>query len=106
MKTDSFKDFILDQLRGLGELSARSMFSSWGLYSNGKFFGLVSGGRLYFKTNINTRGKYEQEGMKPFAPNRKQVLKNYYEVPVGVIESPEELIEWAREAAGLNSQSV
>lgn len=37
--------------------------------------------------------------MKPFAPNKKQILKSYYEVPVDVIESADRLTEWGQEAA-------
>lgn len=37
--------------------------------------------------------------MKPFAPNAKQTLKNYYEVPVDIVESAEHLVEWAMAAA-------
>jgi DNA transformation protein len=37
--------------------------------------------------------------MKPFTPNPKQTLKNYYEVPVDIVESSDHLVEWAVAAA-------
>ena len=37
--------------------------------------------------------------MKPFTPNTRQTLKNYYEVPVDIVESADTLVEWARAAA-------
>jgi DNA transformation protein len=36
--------------------------------------------------------------MKPFHPNAKQTLKNYYEVPVDVLEDGEQLTTWAARA--------
>jgi TfoX/Sxy family transcriptional regulator of competence genes len=33
-----------------------------------------------------------------FAPSEKQVLKNYREVPVDILENAEELVAWARKA--------
>lgn len=98
MKTDSLKDFLMDQLRLTGGLECRSMFGGHGLYSDGKIFGILLKGRLYFKTNAATRPTYELQGMKPFRPNVRQRLKSYYEVPSEVIENSLTLTDWAREA--------
>ncbi len=57
--------------------------------------------RLYFKTDYNTRTDYTYEGMKPFRPNAKQTFKNYYEVPVDVMEDPDTLADWAWKVIGL-----
>jgi DNA transformation protein len=97
-KGDSFKDFILDQLCGLEGVTCRPLFGGHGLYRGSTFFGIVSKGRLYFKTHDATRPSYIEYGMKAFRPNPKQTLKNYYEVPADVIEEPDLLAEWARTA--------
>jgi len=34
-----------------------------------------------------------------FAPSAKQVLKNYREVPVDILEEAEQLSAWAKQAA-------
>jgi len=99
--TESFRDFVLDQLDGVRELYCKRMFSGYGLYTQGIFFGIIAAGCLYFKTNEKTRAKYIQEGMKPFQPSPKQTLKNYYQVPVDILENNSALAEWALEAAGL-----
>ncbi|GMT42765.1 MAG: hypothetical protein IEMM0002_1176 [bacterium] len=93
-KNDSFRDFVLDQLGG-GSVTCRAMFGGHGLYRRGKFFGIIHKGKLYFKTGGKTRNEYIEHGMKPFRPNEKQTLKNYYEVPAEIIENPEELLNWA-----------
>ena len=104
MAEDSFKEFILDQLHDLGRLDCRAMFGGHGLYRDKVFFGILYKGRLYFKTDESTRDPYFEHGMKPFRPNAKQTLKNYYEVPAEIIEDQEELIVWARRA--VNARAV
>ena len=99
---EDFRDYVLDQLSGLGDMTGRKMFDAFGLYHEGKFFGIIHGGTLYFKTNEDTRGEYMTLGMKPFMPSEKQVLKNYYEVPSEILEDREKLAEWAVRSAKLS----
>ncbi len=98
MKDETFKDYVLDQLRGLDDVECRAMFGGYGLYRGETFFGIVHRGRLYFKTDAGSRPVYVEAGMKPFRPNARQTLKSYYEVPVDVIEDEDRLIRWARAA--------
>ena len=99
MKTDSFKDFVLDQLGGFRGMTCRAMFGGYGLYQHDSFFGIIHKGRLYFKTDDATRETYRTRSMKPFRPNARQTLKTYYEVPVEIVEDTEQLVAWARDAA-------
>jgi len=85
-------------LDGLSSVASRSMFGGYGLYQGPAFFGILSKGRLYFKTDRNTQAGYEERGMKPFQPNAKQTLKNYYEVPAEILEDPDQLCDWAQNA--------
>ena len=62
------------------------MFGCYGLYLGGEFFGILDGGDLYFRTDGETRAKYEQLGSGPFQPNERQTLKNYLEVPPDVVD--------------------
>jgi DNA transformation protein len=41
--------------------------------------------------------------MKSFRPNPRQTLKNYFEVPIDVVEDGGELVRWARRAARAKS---
>jgi DNA transformation protein len=92
---DPFVEFILDQLAPLRDVRARRMFGANGLYLGGRFFGIVAQGRLYLRTAPDTRQPYLDAGMGPFEPNPGRVLKNYFEVPVEVIEDDSELSRWA-----------
>jgi len=98
MKDDSFKEFILDQLRRLDRVEARPMFGGHGLYQGEVFFGIIFKGRLYFKTDSTTVSSYIKMGMKPFRPNAKQILRSYYEVPVEILEDHDRLAVWAQKA--------
>jgi len=98
-KEDSYRDFVIDQLRPLEGLSCRAMFGGYGLYLEADFFGILHDGRLFFKTDETTRANYRKRGMGPFAPSGNQVLKSYYEVPEEIVEDQEQLASWAREAA-------
>jgi len=97
-KDTSFRDFVIEQLADVGVVRARPMFGGYGLYRGEVFFGIISSGQVYFKTDAANLPDYEQYGMKPFSPNDKQTLKSYYEVPIDVIEDSEMLVEWARKA--------
>lgn len=97
--SSAFVVFVLDQLDGLPDLFARSMFGGTGLYSAGTFFGIIADDKLYFKVDDRTRGRYEAAGMGPFKPYaHRPTTFMYYEVPLGVLESAAELVEWARDA--------
>lgn len=98
MKRDTFRDYILEQLREAGEVECRAMFGGHGLYQGGRFFGILHRGRFYLKTSPLTRKAFEKAGMKPFRPNARQTLRTYYEVPAEVVESPSELARWVARA--------
>src|SRR5438067_467205 len=100
MPDDSFKEFVLDQLRALPELRARAMFGAHGLYSGEKFFGILDDGRLFFKTDAASAADYTARGMGAFTykSRGKVMAMAYHEVPPDVLENAPELTSWARKA--------
>lgn len=103
-KSDSFLEFVMDQLVGMRDVTYRAMFGGYGLYNGEAFFAIIAAKRLYFKTNEETRGKYIDMRTGPFRPNKKQTLKNYYEVPVDIMEDSDELVGWALEAVRIQGK--
>jgi DNA transformation protein len=103
-KDESFKNFVLEQLAELHGVRSRAMFGGWGLYWNDLFFGVVDEGRAYFKTSEETRAPYVEASMSYFEPTPGQGLKNYYEVPLDVLENSSRLMEWAKIAAALSEK--
>jgi DNA transformation protein len=104
--TSGFRSFVLDQLEPLESVVAKSMFGGVGLYCDGVFFGLIAGDVLYLKVDATTRADYEAEGSTPFKPypDRSGTMQ-YYAVPVGVLESQHELVQWARKAVAVAERS-
>ena len=94
---DFFVDFVLEQLAGLDALGCRAMFGGHGLYHGRIIFGIVSGGRLYFKTDDADAPRYEGRGMTPFRAAARGPLRTYYEVPSDVLHDRARLAEtsWA-----------
>ncbi len=45
----NFVDFVLGQISDAGEITARKMFGEYGIYSDGKLFGLICDNRLFIK---------------------------------------------------------
>ena len=100
MPYDSFKEFVLDQLSALPDVQAKAMFGAQGLYQGEHFFGILDGGRLFFKTDEVSQADYVVRGMQPFtyeSKGREQTM-SYHEVPPDVLENPLELVAWARRA--------
>jgi DNA transformation protein len=99
MSNDSFLDFNLKQLATLDGVRCKCMFGGHGLYCGEHFFGIVFDGRLFFKTHPETLPEYMEHHAAVFAPSEKQVLRNYREVPVDILEDNERLPLWARKVA-------
>jgi DNA transformation protein and related proteins len=93
MTTDSsYRDFVQEQLESvLPAIHAKAMFGGVGIYSHGVFFALIAGDTLYFYADETSRADYNASDGQRFG-------KNYFEVPIGVLEDVELLREWAQKA--------
>lgn len=45
----SFVDYVVDQISDAGEIKARKMFGEYGVFSDGKIFGLICDNNLFIK---------------------------------------------------------
>ena len=50
-----FVDFVLDQIENAGEITAKSMFGEYGVFSNGKIFALICDNKLFIKPTESGR---------------------------------------------------
>ena len=99
--SESYRDFVLEQLGRVTPVTARSMFGGVGLYAEGLFFALIAEDRLYFKVDDTTRLEFERLGMEPFRPFGEDTAMGYFEVPADVMEDPMKLAPWMRKALDL-----
>jgi DNA transformation protein len=99
MAKNGFLAFVLDQLGGIDDVVARSMFGGVGLYAGSVFFAIIHRDIVYFKVDDKTRPSFVRAGMKPFKPFAdRPTTMQYYEVPANVLEDAEELTKWAQRA--------
>jgi TfoX/Sxy family transcriptional regulator of competence genes len=92
---------VLAALTPLG-VQTRRLFGSRGLYNEGRFFGFISDGRLYFHTDATTRADYLARDMPAFQPPGRprgpRTVDRNFEVPMDVVSDPGALVEWAAKA--------
>ena len=68
----TFVDFVLEQIKNSGKITAKKMFGEYGIYSDGKLFGLICDNKLFIK-HTNSGRKFignvveapPYEGAKP-----------------------------------------
>src|ERR1700733_6767808 len=103
-----FQDFILDLLRPLDPVSRR-MFSGVGLFHGGVMFGLLVRDMLYLRVDETTREQFERAGSSPFTYQRGErevSLSAYYVVPEGLLDHPDALLQWTRNAIAAARRSA
>ena len=96
--SQSYREFVLEQLGRVTPVTGKSMFGAVGIYAQRLFFALIAEDRLYFKMNDATRPDFEQRGMEPFRPFGEDSAMGYYEVPVDVLEDVNQLEAWINKA--------
>jgi DNA transformation protein len=96
--SQSYRDFVLEQLGRVTPVTGKSMFGGVGIYTEGLFFALIAEDRLYFKVSDATRSDFERQRMEPFRPFGEDHAMGYYEVPADVVEDVAQLRLWAQKA--------
>jgi DNA transformation protein len=101
MSNDEARDAVLDALTPL-PVTARRLFGGYGLYLEDRFFGVISDGRLYFRTDDASRTAYIERGMAALQPKHRprgaKTVDRNFEVPADVQSDAETLRAWALRA--------
>ncbi len=93
-----FRDYVLGQLEGCGDVRAKAMFGGTGIYVDEVFCAIVTGSsRFFLRVDDSNRPDFEARGMEPFK-GRGTSLMPYFEVPPEVLEDPTELTHWLAKA--------
>jgi DNA transformation protein len=96
-----FADFVVEQMAGLGGVTARRMFGGHGIFRDGLMFALIAGDTLYFKADDVNVGRFEARGLGPFtyeSAGRPPMSLRYYRAPEEVFDDAQAMTEWARDA--------
>jgi DNA transformation protein len=95
---DEFVRHVLGRLAPVGPVEAKPMFGGWGLYLGETFFAIVHDDALYLRAEGADAEPYRAAGMSPFLPVAGKKPMAYWEVPLEVLEEPEELAAWSERA--------
>ena len=100
LKTRSdFVDHVVETMRVLGPVTAKSMFGGWGLYHEGLFFALIFDDTLYLKVDDDNRAQFEEAGLREFVYVTKDgdhMAMSYRQAPAEALETPAAMEAWAR----------
>lgn len=93
-----YTEYLQDVFELFGPITARRMFGGHGIYHDGVMFALVADETLYLKTDAQTVGDFEREGLGPFEYDKggRVVRMSYYQAPEALFEDRELAADWAR----------
>ena len=99
---DDLIEHLRDLFAPLGRLTARKMFGGYGLYVDGLIFGIVIEGSVCLKVDEKTKDQFAAAGCAPFVyrGQKEPIVMSYWSVPEEAMESPQDMLPWARLALG------
>ena len=99
--SDSFAEFLREQLAPLGRLTMRRMFGKTGVFCDGVMFGMVRENTLYFRVDDHNRAAFkEAEAFPPLNYEKKgsTIDLSFWRVPERLFDEPDDLLTWAQAA--------
>ena len=72
MKMDSeFRNYVLDQLDGIGKFETKNMFGGTALLKNGNAFAKIKHGSLWLKVDDNNLHDFIEQGMNQYTYGKR-----------------------------------
>src|ERR1700748_887882 len=99
--SDSFAEFLREQLGPLGAVTLRRMFGKTGVFCDGVMIGMVRDNTLYFRVDDDNRAAFkEAECFPPLNYDKKGDTIDFacWRAPERLFDEPDELVTWARSA--------
>lgn len=96
-----FREYLADLLSGFGPVRFKRAFGFDAIMADGVMLGMIIDGRIYLRTDAQSRGTYEAEGGKPFAfrkRNGEWIVTSYLSIPDRLLDEPGEFVAWVRRA--------
>ena len=101
--SDSFAEFLREQLAPLGRITMRRMFGKTGVFCDGVMLGMVTDDTLYVRIDDQNRAVFkEAEATPPLNYEKKgsTIDLSFWRAPERLFDEPDELVTWARAALG------
>jgi DNA transformation protein len=99
--SDSFAEFLREQLASLGPVTMRRMFGKTGVFCDGLMLAMVSDNTLYFRVDDDNRAAFKEAASLPPLNYRKKggtIDLSFWRAPERLFDEPDELVSWARAA--------
>jgi DNA transformation protein len=99
--SDSFAEFLKEQLAPLGHVTMRRMFGKTGVFCDGVMFGMVTENTLYFRVDDDNRAAFAEAAAFPPLNYRKKgdmIDLSFWRAPERLFDEPEEFVAWAQAA--------
>jgi DNA transformation protein len=97
--SDSFTEFLREQLAPLGRVTMRRMFGKTGVFCDGLMFAMVTDNMLYFRVDDGNREDFKEAASVPPLNYRKggaTIDLSFWRAPERLFDEPDELVAWAR----------
>jgi DNA transformation protein len=99
--SDSFAEFLREQLAPLGRVSMWRMFGKTGVFCDGVMFAVVADNMLYLRVDTHNREAFkEAEAAPPLNYQKKgtTIDLSFWRAPERLYDESDELVTWARTA--------
>ncbi len=99
--SDSFAEFLREQLAPIGPVMMRRMFGKTGVFCDSVMFGMVTDNTLYFRVDEQNKAILKEAESSPPLNYQKQgetIDLSFWRVPERLFDEQDELIVWARAA--------
>ena len=99
--SETFAEFLREQLAPLGRVTLRRMFGKSGMFCDGVMFAMVTENTLYVRVDEENRATFsEAEAFPPlnYAKQGSTIDLSFWRVPERLFDEPDELVAWAQAA--------
>src|SRR5947207_3923498 len=96
--SDSFAEFLREQLAPLGRITVRRMFGKTGVFCDGLMLGMVTDNTLYFRVDDHNRATFKEAQSFPPLNYEKQgrtIDLSFWRAPERLFDELDELVTWA-----------
>jgi DNA transformation protein len=97
--SDSFAEFLREQLAPLGRVTMRRMFGKTGVFCDGVMLGMVTDNMLYLRVDDHNREAFQEAASSPPLSYEKKgsaIDLSFWRAPERLFDEPDELVTWAR----------
>jgi DNA transformation protein len=97
--SDSFAEFLREQLAPLGRVTTRRMFGKTGVFCGGVMFGMVTDNMLYLRVDDHNRTAFEEAQSAPplnYEKKGSTIDLSFWRAPERLFDEPDELVTWAQ----------